>query len=212
MASSPKEYTVELVNRKDIRDFIEEYHYSHNINGLISDYCFGMYDKSGTMVGAMIYGRMAMANQWKKYAVDEKSSASTVIELRRLVLVDDTPKNSESYFISKTLKWLKKNTDVEVVVSYADPNYGHVGTVYQASNFSYMGQTSPGKVIMYKGKKYHDKAIRTKHNGKFKPFAQELRDALQAKEACYVKQEPKNIYVYYLHDSSRNANTHKTQK
>ena len=212
MVSSPKEYDVRIVHRKDIRDFIEEHHYSHNINGLISDYCFGMYDKEDNMVGAMIYGRMAMANQWRKYAVNEHSTGTSVIELRRLVLIDDTPKNSESYFIAKSLKWLKKHTDVEVIVSYADPNYGHVGTVYQASNFVYLGKTSPGRVIMYKGKKYHDKAIRTKHKGELKPFAKELRNTLETQEAYYVKQESKNIYVYYLHDNSKNANTKHMQK
>ena len=129
-----------------------------------------------------------------------------------LVLIDDTPKNSESYFIAKSLKWLKKHTDVEVIVSYADPNYGHVGTVYQASNFVYLGKTSPGRVIMYKGKKYHDKAIRTKHKGELKPFAKELHNALETQEAYYVKQEAKNIYVYYLHDNSKNANTKEMQK
>ena len=40
------------------------------------------------------------------------------MELRRLVCIDDTPKNTESYFIGKTLRWLKHNTDVEVVVSF----------------------------------------------------------------------------------------------
>lgn len=209
---SPKDYHVKLVERRDVRDFIEKHHYSHNINGLISDYCFAMYDKENNMVGAMIYGKMAMANQWRKYAVNENSDHNSVIELRRLVLVDDTPRNSESYFIAKTLKWLKKNTNVEVIVSYADPNYGHEGIVYKASNFSYLGKTSAGKVIMYRGKKYHDKAIRAKHNGEFKPFAVELRQALENGEAEYVKQVPKNIYVYYLYDNAKNANTKQQQK
>lgn len=61
---TPKQYSVRLVERKEIKDFIEKYHYSHNINGLISDYCFGLFDNN-TMIGAMIYGKMAMANQWK---------------------------------------------------------------------------------------------------------------------------------------------------
>ena len=184
---SPKQYDVRLVERNDIKDFIEKYHYSHNINGLISDYCFGLFN-GNIMIGAMIYGKMAMANQWKKYAVNENSDQSSVIELRRLVLIDDTLKNSESFFIAKTLKWLKKNTNVEVIISYADPNYGHVGTVYKASNFVFLGKTSPGKVIIFNGKKYHDKAIRAKYNGKLKPFSKKLKKALENGEAYYVKQ------------------------
>ena len=186
-------YTVRLVDRKEVRGFIETHHYSHNINGLMSSYCFAMYDDE-TMVGAMIYGSLGMANAWKKYG----DKPTDVLELRRLVLIDDTPKNSESYFIGHTLRWLKKNTTVKTVVSYADPNYGHAGTIYKATNFEHVGMTSPGRVIMFDGKKYHDKAIRTKYKGELKPFAKRLKMALDNGEAEYVKQLPKHIYVKNL--------------
>lgn len=190
MVTSPKEYEVRLVERSDIRDFIEENHYSHNINGLHSQYCFALLDDE-EIVGAMIYGTLGMANAWRKYG----KSKEEVIELRRLVLIDDTPRNSESYFIGKTLRWLKKNSPVKTVVSYADPNYGHSGIIYKASNFSHEGMTSAGRVIMYNGKKYHDKTIRNKYKGELKPFAVKLKEALDNGEAYYVKQEPKHIYV-----------------
>ena len=186
-------YKVKPVTRSEVKDFIEEHHYSHNINGLRISYCFGLYDDE-TLVGAMLYGGLAMANAWKKYGESEEE----VLELRRLVLIDDTPRNSESFFIGHTLRWLKKNTKVKTIVSYADPNYGHSGVIYRASNFTHVGMTSPGRVIMYQGKKYHDKAIRTKYKGELKPFARELKAALDNGEAEYVKQQPKHIYVYKL--------------
>ena len=67
------DYVVRAVERSEVRDFIEEHHYSHNINGLMSSYCFAMYDQADAMVGAMIYGRLGMANAWKKYgdSIDE---------------------------------------------------------------------------------------------------------------------------------------------
>lgn len=187
-------YTVKLVERQAVRDFIEKHHYSHNINGLMSSYCFGMYDQEDEMVGAMIYGKLGMANAWKKYG----SSIDEVMELRRLVLVDDTPKNSESYFIGRTLRWLKANTEVKTIVSYADPNYGHSGVIYRATNFEHVGMTASGKVIIWDGKKYHDKAIRTKYKGELKPFAKRLKQALEAGEAYYETQLPKHIYVKNL--------------
>lgn len=188
------DYTVQLVDRAVVRDFIEQHHYSHNINGLMSSYCFAMYDQQQQMVGAMIYGKLGMANAWKKYG----KSIDEVMELRRLVLVDDTPKNSESYFIGRTLRWLKANTAVTTIVSYADPNYGHSGVIYRATNFEHAGMTAPGKVIIWNGKKYHDKAIRTKYKGELKPFAKRLRQALEDGEAHYAKQLPKHIYVKNL--------------
>ena len=188
------DYVVRAVERSEVRDFIERHHYSHNINGLMSSYCFAMYDQADAMVGAMIYGKLGMANAWKKYG----DSIDEVMELRRLVLVDDTPKNSESYFIGHTLRWLKTNTEVKTIVSYADPNYGHSGIIYRATNFEHIGMTAPGKVIIWDGKKYHDKAIRTKYKGELKPFAKRLRQALEDGEAHYETQLPKHIYVKNL--------------
>ena len=187
------DFVVSPCERSDIKDFIEKHHYSGSINGVRSTYHFKL-ERNGELIGAMLYGTLGMANAYKKYADKEED----VIELRRLCLIDDTPKNSESYFIGKTLRWLKKNTDIRIVVSYADPNYGHQGVVYQATNFERVGMTAKGKVIMWNGKKYHDKTIRTKYNGKLKPFAQRVKDALENGEAEYVEQKPKYIYLKKL--------------
>ena len=186
---SVKKFTVHLCERKEIKDFIEEWHYSHSINGLMSDFSFKLMD-GDKIIGAMIYGRFAMANVWKKYGDDP----SEVIELRRLCCIDDTPKNTESYFIGKTLKWLKENTDIKTVISYADPEYGHEGIIYKATNFELIGRTSKGKVIFHNGKKYHDKAIRTKYKGELKPFALRLKKALDEGEAFYKVTQGKNIF------------------
>lgn len=92
-------YTVRHVDRAEVKDFIESHHYSHSINGLKAAHCFGLYD-GDRMVGAMLYGSLAMANAWKKYG----NSEAEVLELRRLVLIDDTPRNSELFFIGHTLR------------------------------------------------------------------------------------------------------------
>ena len=190
---SVKTYKVELVKRSDIKDFIESNHYSQSINGCISDYCFALYDDS-KMIGAMFYGRMAMRNQWKRFAKKE----SDVIELRRLCCIDETPKNTESYFIGKTLKWLRKNTEIKIVVSYADKEYSHSGTIYKASNFKCLGLKPGAKVIWHEGKKYHDKTIRTKYKGKLKPFALRLKNALDEGIAYYAMTAGKYCFTYKL--------------
>lgn len=199
---SVKNFEVVLCERNDIRDFIEEHHYSKNINGCIADYCFKLLDENGEMIGASFFGRMAMANQWKRYG----DSLEQVTELRRLCCIDDTPKNTESFFIGKMLKWLKNNTDIKVVVSYADPEYGHEGTIYKASNFNLDGRSSKGRVIMWNGQKYHDKAIRTKYKGELKPFAKRLKQALEDGEAFYKRTEGKFRYLYYLKDKKKRNN------
>jgi hypothetical protein len=177
-----------------VRDFIEEHHYSHSINGIKSTYSFGLFDGK-EMVGAAIFGGIAMANVWKKYG-DKRED---VIELRRLVCIDDTPKNTESWFIARMLKWLVNNSEYKVVISYADDYYGHDGTIYKATNFKYLGTTSPSKMIEWNGRLWHDKTIRTKYRGQLKPYAQRVKDALDAGEARYIDSNFKYIYVYDLY-------------
>ena len=191
-----KDFVVVTCERNVIKDFIEKWHYSHNINGVISDYCFALFNKE-ELIGAMIYGRLAMRNQYKKYCDNEKD----IIELRRLVCIDDTPKNTESYFIGHTLRWLARNTDIKLVISYADSTYGHCGTIYKASNFKHIGYTQPIKVIkrLSDGKLFHDKTIRTKYKGELKPFAKKLKEELANGDAIYEKTKQKYIYLYELY-------------
>ena len=50
---SVKNYTVELCHRNEIKNFIETWHYSKNINGLKSDYCFKLLDGKTILDTAM---------------------------------------------------------------------------------------------------------------------------------------------------------------
>jgi hypothetical protein len=198
MTGSVKDYVVAPVELKKIKSFVENWHYSKSVNGLHANYCFGLFD-GDKLIGAMIYGSLGMANAWKKYGEKE----SDVIELRRLCCIDDTPKNTESYFIGKTIKWLKKNTDYKIIVSYADTFHGHSGTIYKASNFRHVGFTAKGKKILYENKTYHDKSIRTYYvNAKgekvLKPFAKRIKDALDNGTAHYIDTGSKHIFVYSL--------------
>jgi hypothetical protein len=186
-----KDMKVSLCSRQEISDFIETNHYSKSINGCISDYCFKLtYDD--VIIGAAFFGRMAMRNQYKKYS----DKPEDIIELRRLCCIDDTPRNTESYFISKMMRYLRLNTAIKKVVSYADQEHGHTGIIYKASNFQYLGMTKGAKVIMLNGRSYHDKSIRTMYNGKLKPFAQRIKDALADGSAYYKDTAGKHTYVY----------------
>ena len=193
-----KDFIVKPSNLRVTRDFIEKWHYSRNVNGLRISQVFGLFHEKN-LIGAMIYGALGMANQWKKYAKEE----SKVVELKRLCCIDKTPKNTESYFIGKTLRWMKQNSAFDLVVSYSDTFYGHKGTIYKASNFKHMGLTTKGKVIDYNGRYYHDKCIRTYYVDKtgvkkVKPFAQRIKSALETGDAKYVQMPKKHIYIYPL--------------
>ena len=197
-----KDFTVVPTDIATVRDFIETHHYSGNVNGIRIAQCFALYNgepMQWNLIGGMIYGAFGMANAWKKYGESE----SDVVELRRLCCIDDTPKNTESYFIGRTLRWMKRNTDYKVVISYADAHYDHVGTIYKASNFEHIGMTAKSRVIQFGEKTYHDKTIRTFYTNKYgekrlKPFAERVKTALENGDARYEERPPKHIYRYRL--------------
>ena len=196
------DFTVEAVPKKTVTSFIEKWHYSHYAGGIQHRQCFALYSPDGKfglprMIGCMIYGQPAMSNTAAKYHPDNPDRCW---ELRRLCCLDDTPTYTESFFIGKTLKWLKQNTDAEVIISYSDLQQGHEGVVYKASNFINMGQTPSGQALMVDGKQYHDRTIRNK-----RPYARAIKRRWEEKQngkkdddIYFVETKPKNIYVYYL--------------
>ena len=189
-----RDFIVKPVAIQQVKNFIEQWHYSKNVNGLNISNVFGLF-YNNQLLGAIIYGSLSMANTWRKYGNNENE----VIELKRLCCVDDTKKNTESFFIAKTIKFLKKYTKYKIIVSYADPFYNHSGTIYKASNFKHKGYTAKGKVIFYNDKIYHDKTIRSvDNNNNYKPFTYEIKKALKEGTAKYIDKPPKHIYCYEI--------------
>jgi len=187
------ELVVQPCGLSDIRHFIEENHYSHSVNGVKVSFCFQVLSDD-VLVGAILFGALS-TTAWKRFADAEDK----VLELRRLVLVDEAERNSESYVVGWALRWLKKHAPtVEVVVSYADPKYNHLGTIYRAANFTYRGVTAADKG--YKdpetGKVYHSRALRTRYKGDYKPFVKRLRAKLAAGLLEIVELPGKHCYVY----------------
>lgn len=99
----------------------------------------------GVFSGRELVGVM----QWG-YALNPNSGARVVtgtgnreyMELNRLWLHDNMPRNSESRAISYALKAIKQlYPSVQWVQSFADERCGRFGVVYQASNFDYVGAT-----------------------------------------------------------------------
>ena len=72
----------------------------------------------------------------------EKRYGGKTWELARLYLLDEVPKNAETWLIGKSVRWIKReHPDVENLVSYADPSAGHQGTIYKAANWKDDGRT-----------------------------------------------------------------------
>jgi hypothetical protein len=63
-------------------------------------------------------------------------------ELARLWVCDTMPTNTETYFIGRAIRLIKRTrSDVQMLVSYADPSAAHTGVIYRASNWQADGRT-----------------------------------------------------------------------
>lgn len=106
-------------------------------------------------IGAIIYGRGANNRLLQPYGLEMTEGC----ELVRIALTKhETP---VSQIVSLSLQELKKtNPGLRLVVSYADPEQGHKGGIYQAMNWVYTGQSSSDWQYFFQGKWYHRRMLK----------------------------------------------------
>ena len=124
-------WAIRPVSYTEAMRVVVERHYLHR--KAPCSVAFGLFDPDGEMKGVICYGTPSSAPLRSGIAGPE--NALNVIELTRLWVDDSVPKNGESYLIGNTLRLSGK----EIVVSFAEIEQGHVGTVYQATNWLYTG-------------------------------------------------------------------------
>jgi len=134
-AMSLNGYEVHEISAREATDVIVKNHYLHRRGPASS--CFGLFDDWGSLVGVITYGTPASPSLCKGIAGEDE--VEHVTELTRLWIADITPKNAESFLIGRSLKMLPSEKDL--VVSFAEIRAGHVGTVYQATNWIYTGMS-----------------------------------------------------------------------
>jgi hypothetical protein len=83
-------------------------------------------------------------------------------ELCRIALTKHT--TTVSRILSIAVRMLKREMPgIRLIVSYADLNHGHIGKIYQASNWLYVGETGHEAGIMLNGKLTHRRTINSKY-------------------------------------------------
>jgi hypothetical protein len=165
----------------DIRHIFERFHYKKGAMGGGISICFAMFI-NGKMVGGSVMGKPRHENKYKN-----------CIDIRRMALLDESPKNSESWFLSQIIRWVASNTEYDYVLSYSDKTVGHLGTIYKAANFKCIGETSPTKYVEWNGRTYHPRSISID-----RPYSYQLRDAIKIGEAVILTGLSKSIWIYEI--------------
>lgn len=168
-------YYIDNITYKTAMYFITNFHYLHRKASCV--YSFGLIHKeTKEIVGVIIYGIPASPNVCRGICGNDEEK--NVYELTRLWIKDEVPKNGESFLIGNTIKLLDK----EIIVSYSEPEQGHVGTVYQATNWLYCGLTAK-------------RTNRVKINGENKKHNRHA--AYDKEDTILVPRPQKHRYIYF---------------
>lgn len=151
-------FEVKEIDKQTCIEMVQRYHYSNTLPK-INKHFLGFFLEE-VLVGVVTLGwgtRPKHTIQRIFPSLDTKD----YLEIGRMCMTDDMPRNSESQMLSCLVKWLKKNKpDLKVLFTWADGMVGKVGYVYQASNFVYAG-FSGGEMYMKDGVKIHVRQMKS---------------------------------------------------
>jgi hypothetical protein len=182
-------YFVEAIPKNIAQEVVVANHYLHR--QAPCSMAFGLFDEMSQLVGVILYGVPASSTLLRGICGDDE--AKNVYELTRLWVDDSVGKNAESFLIGNTLKRL----DREIVVSFADSSQGHVGYVYQATNWLYTGLSSKFRDPKVKGLEHQHHA--TYANGMTNA---QLREKY-GDRLYFVDRPRKHRYIYFSASKTR---------
>ena len=173
-------YIIKRIDYHTAMKIIVEKHYLHR--KAPCSVAFGLF-LDDECKGVVVYGTPSSAPLRRGIAGDE--NINNVVELTRLWVCDSVPRNGESFLIGNTLKKSGK----EIVVSYAEIEQGHLGVVYQATNWYYTGLSAKRTNWVVEGIDKHCQTIADKYS------SQELKELYGDKFS--LKPRPrKHRYVF----------------
>lgn len=142
---------IRLIDFDIAKDVIINNHYSHKWNTAFGVENYGIICDN-QLLGVAVYGNPMNPASWPSISDVEPAAC---LELNRLWVDDALIKNTETWFLKRSMALLKEK-GYRLIQSFADGRLG-VGTIYQAANFTYHGfHTSLFHVDEETGETFHD--------------------------------------------------------
>lgn len=181
------------ISRVDAKILIVRNHYSHSMPGG-TKMSFGII-LNGRLLGALTLG----VGPYYGYKLVNDASPDDVVTLTRLWLADELPGNCESKVLGVALRSLKRDTSLKFVLAYSDPAVGHLGIIYQATNWLYTGLSFATPLYdIGDGTLHHSRSLAHQLGSHSIRYL-----TLQGINAKAVPQSAKHRYIYFLDDSWR---------
>lgn len=144
-------------NAKAIRYACMNFHYAKAVP--VNTIGYNVWNADGEWCGVVLFGTGATPNLARPYGMAQ----GEVLELVRVAL--NGKQETTSMAVGGAIKELKKDAPMcKLIVSYADADQNHFGTIYQATNWIYTGIENVGSrgAFIVHGKKMHPKSVYAK--------------------------------------------------
>jgi hypothetical protein len=146
---------ITVASRQAVRYACLHFHYAKSVP--VNTLGYNVYNDNNEWCGVVLFGTGANNNIGNEYNLCQGS----VLELVRVALNGKQEHTSQA--VALALKALKKDCPLcRLVVSYADCDQEHLGTIYQATNWLYVGtnmQNTTDSSWIVNGKRYHGRII-----------------------------------------------------
>ena len=197
------DYHIDRVNKSEAAELLLRFHYLKDISKTFkSGYNYGLYKNNefcplniGGIQGVCIFTGLPVPEIAQGAFGLERDEQEGLFELSRLCIHPVTQQeeyNITSWFVSRAIKQLRKETKVRAIISYADSEH-HGGTIYRACNFRYCGLSDPKKDFYF--------SDGTKHSrGKIGDAEGEWRD--RSRKHRYVMVFDKSLELLWSDKSS----------
>ena len=192
------DFYIDRISKSEAAELLLRFHYLKDISKTFkSGYNYGLYEKNefcplniGGVKGVCIFTGLPVPEIAKGAFGLQRHEQDGLFELSRLCIHPTTQQseyNITSWFVSKAIRRLRKETNVRGIISYADSDH-HSGTIYRACNFRYCGLSEPKKDFYF--------ADGTKHSrGSVKGAEGEWRD--RSRKHRYVMIFDKNLELLW---------------
>lgn len=149
-------YHVEKISLVEMRRFVEKWHYSC-VMPRQTKLCLGGFreDDPFTLRAAISFGWGSRPLHTIRKLFPSLISKD-YLDIGKMCLVNEEPKNSESLFLARAIKVLKQEfPGIKLLFTWADAMWGKPGYIYQASNFLYGGFIWTDVYMTPEGKRVH---------------------------------------------------------
>ena len=182
---------IDVIDNDLAKKMICKYHYSNTCPNLKIAFAFKV---NNEIKNVICYTSPIGRNVSKEIMQD--GDESNTLELIRMISIEPKPRNVESYCIHKTFEYLRQYLpQYKIIVSMADNSVGHYGFCYQASGFTYYGQSSKHREFYLDGKRIHERSLFDKFNtANINILKQDLGDRIVVKQ----QEKTKSRYYYII--------------